>query len=152
MIVTPSCDIAHRKYLYNQKKCYRIIYGLLIPVADYVQVEKSLKPSWIEKKKQNLITELTQKGSRKEFIDTVNRFFKGSTQRDSLFRIEPFWNEEKGQLYILIFHFGSLSSVWWDDNDVPQFEFAIKEHLAFDIQSKLANHVNRLGNSMLQFE
>ncbi|MDR1148134.1 MAG: hypothetical protein LBK66_05830 [Spirochaetaceae bacterium] len=117
MIVTPSCDIAHSKYLHNQKNCYRILYGLMIPVTDRDQIKKIHK-----------------------------------IKKDSIFMIEPFWYEQKELIFILLFHFGSLSSVWWDDNDVPQFEFAIKEHLAFDVQSKLANHVNRLGNSMLQFQ
>jgi hypothetical protein len=117
MIVTPSCDIAHSKYLHNQKNCYRILYGLMIPVMDIAHIKK------------------------------IHRI-----KKDSIFMIEPFYYEQKELIFILLFHFGSLSSVWWDDNDVPQFEFAIKEHLAFDVQSKLANHVNRLGNSMLQFK
>lgn len=117
MIVTPSCDIAHSKYLHNQKNCYRILYGLMIPVID------------------------------REYVKKIHKI-----KKDSIFLIEPFWYEQKNQILILVFHFGSLSSVWWDDTDIPQFEFAIKEHLAFDIQSKMANHINRLGNSMLQFE
>jgi hypothetical protein len=152
MIVTPLCDIAHSKYLHNQKNCYRILYGLMIPVMDYEQVENSLKPGWIEKKKQDLIDELREKGCLQKYVDTVNKYFQKSIMKDSVFRVEPLWHDQQNQTFILLFHFGSLSSVWWDDNDVPRFEFAIKEHLAFDIQSKLANHINRLGNSMLQFE
>jgi hypothetical protein len=117
MIVTPSCDIAHSKYLHNKKNCYRILYGLMIPVIDGEQAKKIHK-----------------------------------IKKDSIFLIEPFWYEQKDQVFILLFHFGSLSSVWWDDTDIPQFEFAIKEHLAFDIQSKMASHASRLGNSMLSFE
>jgi hypothetical protein len=117
MIVTPSCDIAHSKYLHNNKNCYRILYGLMIPVIDREQVKKIHK-----------------------------------IKKDFIFLIEPFRHEKKNRVFVLLFHFGSLSSVWWDDTDIPQFEFSIKEHLAFDIQSKMASHANRLGNSMLQFE
>jgi hypothetical protein len=151
MIVTPSCDIAHSKYLHNQKNCYRILYGLMIPAMDYEQVENSIKPEWIEKKKQDLIDELNKKKCSKKYVDIVNKYFQKSTMKDSIFRVELFWHEQKNQVFILLFHFGSLSSVWWDDADIPQFEFAIKEHLAFDIQSKMASHANRLGNAMISF-
>jgi hypothetical protein len=61
--------------------------------------------------------------------------------------MEPFWYKEK--FFQLVFHIGRLTSVWWNKEEIPEFAFAIKEHLAFDIQSKMANHANRLGNSML---
>ncbi|MFZ2914048.1 MAG: hypothetical protein WAZ99_07595, partial [Rectinemataceae bacterium] len=68
---------------------------------------------------------------------------------DSLFCTEPFWFEEKGKNYMIIFHYGSLSSKWFDGEHAPEIKFAINEHLVFDIQSKMANHANRLGNFML---
>ncbi|GHV85092.1 hypothetical protein AGMMS50230_07000 [Spirochaetia bacterium] len=149
IIITPPCDMAHKKYLHNSKHCFRVLYGLIIPILDLQQVENSLKPAWLEKKKQALITELQSKGISKNFIDTVNSFFQKVTPKDSLCKIEPFWYDQKQQPCILIFHFGSLSSVWWDDTMIPPFAFAIKDHLAFDIQSKIANHANRLGNAMI---
>ncbi|GHV92413.1 hypothetical protein AGMMS50268_29160 [Spirochaetia bacterium] len=107
MIITPSCDLVNKKYLHNEKDCFRILYGLLIPVNEC-------------------------KYKRKGDADFVMR---------------SFWYKEK--IYQLIFHFGSLTSLWWKKDEIPEFKFAIKEHLAFDIQSKMANHANRLGNSML---
>jgi hypothetical protein len=152
MIVTPLCDMANKKYLHNSRNCFRVLYGLLIPIVDYGQVEKCLGPAWIESKKQDLISELQRKGCSQKSIDTANKYFQKLIPKNSLFRIEPFWYEQKELPYILIFHFGSLSSVWWDDSKIPQFSFAVKEHLAFDIQSKMSNHANRLGNSMLHPE
>jgi hypothetical protein len=110
MIITPSCDLANRKYLHNGEDCFRILYGLLVPVI----------------------------------MDT----YKHKQEAD--FTMEPFWYYAKGKPYQLIFHFGSLSSIWWKKAEIPKFEFSIKEHLSFDIQSKMASHANRLGNSMLQ--
>ena len=114
IIITPACDLVNKKYLHNSKSCFRILYGILIPIQDNQTVGKDLKTG------------------------------------DAIFKLEPFWYTNKNLPYLLIFHFGSLSSVWWGQDEIPDFVFALKEHLVFDIQSKMANHANRLGNSMLQ--
>ncbi|MDR1895310.1 MAG: hypothetical protein LBR10_00785 [Prevotellaceae bacterium] len=111
MIITPACDLANKKYLHNDANCFRILYGLLIPVTKSIYEHR----------------------------------------KEADFTTQPFWYPQKEKIYQLIFHFGSLTSIWWKNDEMPPFEFTIKEHLAFDIQSKMANHANRLGNSMIPF-
>ena len=46
MIITPSCDLAQNKQLYYEeenKKSYRVIYGLLILVGEEIKVYRDLK-------------------------------------------------------------------------------------------------------------
>jgi hypothetical protein len=81
-----------------------------------------------------------------EFMEKSMKKFKKSP---SQFLIEPFFNVRKEEIYIIIFNFSSLSSVWWRNNEVPPFLLSVNEHLAFDIQSKMASHINRLGNFMI---
>jgi len=116
LIITPSCDMVHRKYLHNDKECFRVLYGLLIPIKDDAEYKK---------------------------------YFQRHTSKQAHFLTTPFWYTNRNISCLLVFHFGSLTSVWWNKDEIPDFIFAIKEHLAFDIQSKIANHANRLGNSML---
>jgi len=120
MIITPACDLANEKYLHNDKGCFRVLYGLLIPIQDYPKL--------------------------------INNLRLGNSQQQAIFDLAPFWYTKEKISYLLVFHFGSLTSVWWDKNEIPGFSFTIKEHLAFDIQSKMANHANRLGNSMLKIQ
>ena len=49
------------------------------------------------------------------------------------------------------FHFGTLDSEYIPDVHVAPL-FVIKQEIVFDIQSKIANHMNRLGNSLLDFK
>jgi hypothetical protein len=117
MIITPSCDLANRKYLHDDDEhtaLFRVLYGLCIPISDY-----------------------------KVFYKSIDRIYSSQAH----FITEPFWYSDKS--HALIFHFGSMTSLWWNEEEMPRFEFGIKEHLAFDIQSKMANHANRLGNAML---
>jgi len=119
IIITPACDLANNKHLHNGKECFRILYGLLIPIEDNKNPRKNLKLS--------------------------------KMKSEALFDLAPFWYNINDKPHLLVFHFGSLSSEWWKKEEIPEFVFSIKEHLAFDIQSKMANHANRLGNSMLNF-
>jgi hypothetical protein len=150
IIVTPACDISHKKYLHNSKKCFRVLYGVSFPISDYDLLPKYLMPEWIEKKKIKLIEELKTKNSNKEYIDIVNKHFQNNSLPQALFIAGPLWDNNKNSIFSIIFHFGSLSSIWFEESDIPEFILKIKEPLAFDIQSKLANHANRLGNSLLQ--
>jgi len=149
MIITPSCDIINKKYLHNDKGCFRVLYGMLIPILDDSEYKDYFKPVWIENKKAALIEELTNKNSDQKLIDIVQKHFQGFTPQQSLFFTEPFWHSDKNIPCLLVFHFGSLTSIWWSKDEIPDFIFSVKENLAFDIQSKMANHANRLGNSML---
>lgn len=67
--------------------------------------------------------------------------------QDARFVIQPFWHEEKSKT--IIFHFGTLSkSHSLSQSGRPAF--ALRRDLVFDLQSKAANHVNRLGNYQLE--
>jgi hypothetical protein len=122
VIITPSCDLACNKFLFYRNKKY-----LRILYGMAIQVDSSS-------------------------IKEIDKITKSCSSSAAGFAIKPFWNKHNGKIYIIIFNYNSLNSVWWDRNNIPKFRFAIKEHLVFDIQSKMANHANRLGNSMLQFE
>lgn len=67
--------------------------------------------------------------------------------KDAGFVIEPFWHEGKSKT--IIFHFGTLSK----SHKIEQLgtpAFSLRRDLIFDLQSKVANHVNRLGNYQLK--
>lgn len=70
-------------------------------------------------------------------------------KKESFFCTEAFWYEKENKPYKIVFHFSGLTSEWWGEKDIPPFDLIIQEQLVFDIQSKLANHANRLGNNML---
>ena len=175
MIITPSCDLAQEKnFLYNKETCigyYRVLYGLFFPyTADNYKAVKDNK---------------------------------------ALFRVEPFYDTNKEEICLLVFHFGTLSSKWMpkrlsgkvtpckleacppegrvaakaaEPNDRKEsgseagvlgknplsfdsaettmdsienhvdmtYIFRLKEALVFDIQSQMANHAYRIGNTMLK--
>ena len=69
------------------------------------------------------------------------------TGREGYFRIGPIWhdNQEKE----LIFHFATMSFSPENEFTEPPL-FTLKRDLLFDLQSKAANHVNRLGNYLLK--
>ena len=70
-------------------------------------------------------------------------------QRDSNYRIGPIWHNEKSNT--LIFHFATMSFHSEGDLTQPPL-FTLQRDLLFDLQSKAANHVNRLGNYLLEEE
>lgn len=69
------------------------------------------------------------------------------TGRDAFFRIYPIWYDNKEQE--LIFHLASMSFCPEKEFTQPPL-FTLKRDLLFDLQSKAANHVNRLGNYLLK--
>lgn len=78
--------------------------------------------------------------------DTNNKI-KKMEAGDARFLVGPFWHEEKSK--IIIFHFGTLS----ESHELAQKNtpvFSLKRELIYDLQSKAANHVNRLGNFQLK--
>ncbi|HPS31506.1 MAG TPA: hypothetical protein PLZ43_14720 [bacterium] len=71
---------------------------------------------------------------------------KNKDKNEAIFPIKPFWH--KDSCWEIIFHLSSLTTI--SENEIKGSPvFSLKEDLVFDIQSKAANHVNRLGNSML---
>jgi hypothetical protein len=122
VIITPSCDLACNKFLFYGNKKYLRILYGMAIPVDSNSIKK------------------------------IDKLAKSCSSSSAGFAIKPFWNKHNGKIYIIIFNYNSLNSIWWDRNNIPKFIFAIKDHLVFDIQSKMANHANRLGNSMLQIE
>lgn len=67
-----------------------------------------------------------------------------STKRsEAQFKIGPFWHEDKS--WIIILHFSTLTFQHEGELNGEHL-FYLRRDLIFDIQSKAANHVNRLGN------
>ena len=67
--------------------------------------------------------------------------------KDSQYIIGPLWYKERR--YLLIVHLSIIS--FFPEYDLPEkVEFSLKRDLLFDLQSKAANHVNRLGNYMVK--
>lgn len=69
-------------------------------------------------------------------------------KKDYLYITHPF-NDENKSCSAFIFHFGTIQTVSIKPSSI-HFSYFMKNSLAFDLQSKLANHVNRLGNSMFE--
>lgn len=127
VILTPSCDIAHHK---NLRK--------LDNTGNKVELEihRLVYGVLIEISKQNYTNE--------EFLKLLNngRF------AENIYLIQPFYKDNK--VFIILFHFDTVNG----EKMIPysrKFEIMLKESLSFDLQTKLANHVNRLGNSMLEY-
>ncbi len=116
VIVTPECDIAQNKTI-----------GIFV-------TEKELKPS--HRVIFGLFYEISgeMKNEKKKLHD------RG---KDGRFIIGPLWWDNKKHL--LVIHTGTLSFLTEKDfSEEPLFK--LKRDLLFDLQSKTANHINRLGN------
>ncbi|NPV02657.1 MAG: hypothetical protein HPY53_14890 [Brevinematales bacterium] len=113
IIITPECDIAQNKILFDNstgdpKKIHRRISGILF-----------------------------------DYPDSLGGTIK---KKDARFDIGPFWYNEKVKILILL-----LSTVdYITERDLPETPlFSLSRDLFFDLLSKTANHVNRLGNYQL---
>lgn len=67
---------------------------------------------------------------------------------ENIYCIKPFY--VKNNVFIILFHFDTINGEKMTPHS-RKFELMLKESLSFDLQTKLANHVNRLGNSMLEY-
>lgn len=75
--------------------------------------------------------------------DLVNFRKRIKSSADSSFLLHPF--NLNGNKSVVIIHFATLSCKY--DNEISGTHlFTIKNELLFDLQSKVSNHVNRLGN------
>lgn len=149
LILTPSCDIAHPRYLRNEEDGYhRVLYGLRIVLdKDDNNYQQFLKSYSIVKNKYKLIdenTSITPKEKAK-----LKKCIRPMTPMD-LFITQPFIIFGEEEISILIFHFSSITTERIIAN-TTRFFLKINERLISDIQSKLANHINRIGNDMLEF-
>lgn len=64
------------------------------------------------------------------------------------YKFGPFCIGEKENLCMYL-HFGTVGAEYIIKGETNPHYFTIKQEIAFDIQSKIANHMNRLGNSLL---
>lgn len=145
-IMTPSCDLAHNKFLKNQDmEIHRVVYGLLIENIDEKYEELFSYHHMVSKDKAkiNECTDIPEK--LKEMLN--KRIIE--RKPENLFSIQPFLTSKK-QVSIILFNFSTIMSKEINLKDI-NFIFKMKENLTFDLQSKLANHINRLGNSMLEY-
>lgn len=77
---------------------------------------------------------------------TQKDFLKKYKKLDCIYRIGPLWYKEC--VYYLLLDYSSITN-FPEKNIQGKYLFTVKRDLFFDLQSKAANHVNRLGNYML---
>ena len=146
LVLTPACDIAHPRFLTNGEDGYhRILYGILFNLEDsdsnYKLFLKYFKNS---KSTQEKIMKL--EGIDKKILKNIKKAVRPNTPAE-LFITQPFF--DNGKVSTIIFHFGSICTRRIIENQTD-FIYQLNENLVFDIQTKLANHINRLGNSMIE--
>lgn len=69
----------------------------------------------------------------------------------SLFKIGPYWNSRSAKKQYLTISFQSIHILTIEEVNELIFLFSIKRDLLFDLQSKAANNVNKLGNFQISF-
>ena len=67
-----------------------------------------------------------------------------------LYFTQPFLDEHK-KIALFVFHFGTIQTIQIDPATI-KFSYLMKNSLISDLQTKLANHVNRLVNNMLEYK
>ena len=121
IIITPECDIANDKTLKHENGNGAVY-----------QYHRTVYGLLCQIDPDNL------KQEKKRFND------RG---KDARFFVGPLWHD--GSVRWLIIHFMTISVQPESEFTQDKFLFAIKRDLLFDLQSKTANHVNRLGNFQL---
>lgn len=75
-----------------------------------------------------------------------SRFSLMDQAKDARFHLGPIWYNNHSHRFI--FHYGTISLE--PESELPSIPiFSLRRDLVFDLQSKAANHVNRLGNLQL---
>lgn len=151
-VITPQCDLAHPRYLRSEntsssgKKIdswHRIVWGIEIEVDDDRYGDMFQKASDYCQR-INFIDDLQSvsvedKKKLKKYIQNC--------KPESIFSTSPLINV-LGKKCIWVFHFASVTTKCLKEKQ--RFKYQMSRELVFDLQSKLANHVNRLGNNMLE--
>ena len=73
-----------------------------------------------------------------------------SNRPENLYITQPFMDGDN-ELFVFVFHFGTIQTKEINPASIC-FSYLMKNSLVSDLQTKLANHVNRLGNSMLEYK
>jgi hypothetical protein len=146
IILTPSCDLAHTKFLKQNDgiELHRVLYGVKLTITNddfeslfaYTQIVHSTQ----EKVKKLTIDDRKLKKKILQFLRP--------SKPEILYITQPFIDRQD-KICIIVFHFGTITTKYLKSGDFS-FSYMLKENLTFDLQTKLANHVNRLGNSMLE--
>lgn len=120
IIITPECDLAQNKTI-----------KVLISETEDSSMHRIVYGLFCPLESSDLETE------KKKLHD------RG---KDARFIVGPLWHE--GKTWFLIIHFSTLS-FQPEDKFSREVLFTLKRDLLFDLQSKAAIHVNRLGNFQL---
>lgn len=71
---------------------------------------------------------------------------KCTKDSESLFKIGPYWDSNNPGIKYLIINLQTIHMLTIEQHKKLKIDFTIKRDLLFDLQSKAASHVNRLGN------
>lgn len=149
VVITPQCDLAHPRYLSLKNvedeadvPLHRIVRGIEIEISDK-HYEKLFQKAGSYQEKLDFIKQLNISDGDKA---TLNGYISAQSA-DYLFKTFPIENNS-GKKCVWIFHFATVSTI--PIKREQRFDYQLSKELIFDLQSKLANHVNRLGNSMLE--
>lgn len=148
VVLTPECDLAHRKYLYKndpQTEYHRILYGIKIEIGSNIDYKSFFEyaASAYSKKVKIENTKLSNH-LKKDVKNCIS-----CNKPENLYETQPFI-DEFGKICVIIFHFGTIQTKEIVPSSIS-FSYLLKNSLISDLQTKLANHVNRLGNSMLEY-
>lgn len=131
------------KEVLKYKKEFEIVGAILTPQCDISQ-NKMLTDGKKTKHHRVLLGLKFAIPRTKKDCDSFLKEFK-KIRGEKVFPIMPF-EDENGKTCVICFHLGALTML----EKLNPIKLQLKRDLAFDLQSKLANHVNRLGNSMLE--
>lgn len=149
VILTPSCDLSHKKYLFTGnplQEYHRILSGLKIEVGDNEDYESYFNYSASAYSKKNKVDNLQiDDKTKKEIKSCIS-----CNKPEFLYETNPFV-DENGKVCVFVFHFGTVQTKAIEPGQI-KFSYLLKNSLLSDLQTKLANHVNRLGNSMLEYK
>ena len=145
-VITPQCDIAQSKFLKSnsrQKEWHNFLSGIEI------EIEDNKYPKWLKKDNKFLesISFIDELSSITEDVKKKIKGFLFPITPNCIYMTFPLVNKN-GKKCVWIFHFATVASKPIKKNSIT-FHYQMSRELFFDLQSKLANHVNRLGNSML---
>lgn len=182
VVITPSCDLAHDKFLKTANSEYhQILSGLKVViksgissdyfeyaasltsnrnrVSDIIELDQKWSESFLGGANQDKIKEIFGEEADEKIKDITKKIkitkelhkriksFVVTSKPENLFITSPFIDEDS--VCVMAFHFCSIRTKKLNASQI-QFKYHLKNSLISDLQSKLANHVNRLGNSMLE--
>lgn len=183
VILTPSCDLAHKKFLRDREgsEYHRVLMGLKICIEnnnlscfehnaslesnkkridDIISLDENFMKKINEciesgKFTSEIISSNEDLEKIKSKIKTLQDLKKkiksciSGNKPENLYITQPFMDENK-KISIFVFHFGTIKTLPINPEKIT-FSYLMKNSLISDLQTKLANHVNRLGNSMLEY-